>query len=1414
MKALRVALPKIAILLFISGVSVAQTAPTITRISPTVGPVSPVGGPVTIKGSGFGAVSDTVTFAGIPGIVSSWSDTKIVVAVPGNLPAGFVDVGVSVNGVASNTQSFLVIPVITQISPLSGVVGTSVTITGTSFGDQQGQSIITFGGVPATATAWTNKSITAVVPNTASLGPIVVTVNGFDTNGVSFPVTPSIAAVQPAVAAIGAQVTIKGGGFGPTPGTIGSVTVNGVAAQIGNWSTNSITAIVPTGASSGNVVVTTADNLVSNGVNFNIGQPLSIVATANPVSNGATWNNSPVTVSFQCSGGVAPVTCPPSQTASAEGIAQVVSGTASDSAGNAASASVTLNIDETPPVVNLGSTANGTTVTRQVLRVTGSVSDNLSGVATASCNGSAAVIQPDGTFVCNISLASGVNVIQAQAVDAAGNTSTSAQLSVTYAPITPTAIFITPTVVNMVAGQSKTVNLVGNPGQPVFGATWTISDPTIASITTNDPPQLTALSQGTATLTASLSGLTATMTVNVLSGTSLPAGTVLWSVGPTSGNTINNIIRGNPVNQGDPDLYVIDGPNTVRALTADGQQLWTVQVNPPPAVAAAGLANGLSTATSSVVPTSPSVSSATLSPLWSAQKAAGIPVDAWGQRLAERQRRLKQVFAKPSTAQPGLHGVASEATPAEALPADNTGQTFVNQTIADNSGGIIQVLETCLNSQCLNSNFSFTRVDNASQQQTWSLALHDGSDENLPIRGAVAIAPDDTIYASVAFGPVNDDGTQPNSAIIGIDGATGRQKFTAPIPRTHGTFTLTDVSGNILQDVVQDLAGERGPIAVMPDGSMQTLVFSESLAAVAVQQGVGSPCGIGQGSCDTSVSEHLKLQLLTVQPDGSSSLQPVKAYDFDANNCGVPTLTLNPCNEPMGKIYGYQPQEVIPDGLGGTLAEYTTTKEATNSTQATFNSFVRHIDNSGGIQDYDMGEFLVPLRNLDTFEASQSLVLGANNIAYGTGQATVAFDVTSGVQSWHTPFGHSIGIVAGTADQTLVAAELSSTFKLAASATAWNSYDSAGVLTQTPLSSPLPAVAYFDIGKLMGLTASGEGQLMIAPTAINVDPGGIFNLQQGNKAAQRAPALPELTLKKQISPTLRVPLVGIAQGQTESISITSNQRVSPTSSGAIQLSLQTDQGTGGSASFGDGTTQMTIHPTASAPSVIQLKGTATSSKADNISLIAKIGKNIILRQKFSVVNVALALRTGAGLVASDDDSAKVAYEGTFGIDTLGPFAFVGDLGCKTGVEFVGTVSPSDYAHTVVLRRTLLSRSAWDGSSLIGQDTPNQDDTSNTALRDDDPQSGGSSGKSYDLDAPGVANVTFGHTFHVRQNLQEYVVLDDASNTVSASTVVPWFSVVSCFLGQDGPILTNNIENDNRAAVGCTPLSLNLQGSCQ
>ncbi|HXZ42870.1 MAG TPA: IPT/TIG domain-containing protein [Terriglobales bacterium] len=173
----------------------------------------------------------------------------------------------ALGGTTVQTQT---VPSIIGISPGSGVVGTPVTITGANFGSTQGTSTVTFNGVTGAPTSWSATSIVVPVPSGATTGNVVVSVNGVASNGVPFTVqpTPSITSLSPTSGVVGTLVTVSGTNFGATQGT-SMVTFNGTVGAPVSWSATSIQVPVPSGATTGNVVVTVG-GVPSSGVAFTV----------------------------------------------------------------------------------------------------------------------------------------------------------------------------------------------------------------------------------------------------------------------------------------------------------------------------------------------------------------------------------------------------------------------------------------------------------------------------------------------------------------------------------------------------------------------------------------------------------------------------------------------------------------------------------------------------------------------------------------------------------------------------------------------------------------------------------------------------------------------------------------------------------------------------------------------------------------------------------------------------------------------------------------------------------------------------------------------------------------------------------------------------------------------------------------
>src|SRR5207244_3331269 len=162
-------------------------------------------------------------------------------------------------------------PTLSSLAPSSGAVGSVMTIAGNNFRSVQGGSTVKFNGQSAGVSSWNNTTVIATVPTTATTGSVVVTVGGQASNGITFTVTPapSISNLTPATGAVGATVTIAGSNFGASQGN-GTVKFNGTQATVTSWSDTSIVASVPNGATTGNVVVTAAGGVASNGVSFTV----------------------------------------------------------------------------------------------------------------------------------------------------------------------------------------------------------------------------------------------------------------------------------------------------------------------------------------------------------------------------------------------------------------------------------------------------------------------------------------------------------------------------------------------------------------------------------------------------------------------------------------------------------------------------------------------------------------------------------------------------------------------------------------------------------------------------------------------------------------------------------------------------------------------------------------------------------------------------------------------------------------------------------------------------------------------------------------------------------------------------------------------------------------------------------------
>jgi hypothetical protein len=143
------------------------------------------------------------------------------------------------------------------------------------------------------------------------------------------------------------------------------------------------------------------------------------------------------------------------------------------------------------------------------------------------------------------------------------------------------ALSLTPSRAAMLVGDNRTLAFADQNGNTVTGASWSIDNGTIASLSTDDPPVITALTPGTATVTASISGLSARATINVIApgpNGGFPDGTPLWSLAPLPGSNPVRMQRAVATVIGTPSFIGLENDNhghvLIRGMRDDGQQLW------------------------------------------------------------------------------------------------------------------------------------------------------------------------------------------------------------------------------------------------------------------------------------------------------------------------------------------------------------------------------------------------------------------------------------------------------------------------------------------------------------------------------------------------------------------------------------------------------------------------------------------------------------------------------------------------------------------------------------------------------------------------------------------------------------------------------------------------------------------------
>lgn len=244
----------------------------LTSVSPDRGPRAG-GTSVTITGSGFVPGTIGISFGSAAATdVKYESATRLIATTPAG--TGPVDVKVTLRGRSATLQNgytYASPPTITSLSPVKGPQsgGQLITINGSEL---DASTRVFFGSVAATSVVVESTTRLTVTTPASAAGVVGVTVRT-DTgeatlaNAYTFAAPPVISSFAPSAARVGSSVTIHGTNFDSIAAN-NDVRFAGIAAQILTASTTDLVVVVPAGASSGRISVTTAGGTGASSTDF------------------------------------------------------------------------------------------------------------------------------------------------------------------------------------------------------------------------------------------------------------------------------------------------------------------------------------------------------------------------------------------------------------------------------------------------------------------------------------------------------------------------------------------------------------------------------------------------------------------------------------------------------------------------------------------------------------------------------------------------------------------------------------------------------------------------------------------------------------------------------------------------------------------------------------------------------------------------------------------------------------------------------------------------------------------------------------------------------------------------------------------------------------------------------------------
>ncbi|XP_061189118.1 fibrocystin-L-like [Saccostrea echinata] len=182
-------------------------------------------------------------------------------------------------------------PAVSAVSPSSAFSGSTLTITGTSFGATTADNSVTIGGVACTVTSASSTQLVCTIG--AGTGSHQVEVNvagvGLASGSFSFTYNTQITSIAPTSGSLagGTKLTVSGSGFSPTA----TVTVSSGTCEIVTASTSEIVCLTPSASTPGSASVT----LTQSGVTLTASQQFNYDASLTSNINSVSPSTSSVT---------------------------------------------------------------------------------------------------------------------------------------------------------------------------------------------------------------------------------------------------------------------------------------------------------------------------------------------------------------------------------------------------------------------------------------------------------------------------------------------------------------------------------------------------------------------------------------------------------------------------------------------------------------------------------------------------------------------------------------------------------------------------------------------------------------------------------------------------------------------------------------------------------------------------------------------------------------------------------------------------------------------------------------------------------------------------------------------------------------------------------------------------------------